>query len=79
MNPWQVAFVVLQIIFTIVLAGFLVILRLFYKDMKIMDVRISKLEQRQSIDDVQYQFIREQLAKITKDIEKIFKLITKRR
>ena len=79
MNPWQVAFVVLQVVFTLALTGFLLVLKMFYKDVKHLDGRIADLEKRQEVDDAQYKFIQKQLSEITKNIEKIFKLITKRR
>lgn len=79
MNPWQVAFVVLQVVFTLALTGFLIVLKMFYKDVKTLDSRIADLEKRQAVDDAQYKFIKQQLADITKNIEKIFKIITKRR
>lgn len=79
MNPWQVAFVVLQVVFTLALTGFLIVLKMFYKDVKTLDGRVADLETRQAVDDAQYKFIQKQLGEITKNVEKIFKIITKRR
>lgn len=79
MNPWQVAFVVLQVVFTLALTGFLIVLGRFSKDVKVLDDRIADLEKRQAVDDVQYKFIQEQLGEIKKNIKEIFNLIKKRR
>jgi len=78
MSPWQVAFVVLQVVFTLALSGFLIVLKTFYKDIKIMDKRVSDLEKKQAVDDAQYKFIQKQLLDITKNIEKIYKMLNKR-
>ena len=72
MNPWQVAFVVLQVVFTLALTGFLIVLKMFYKDVKTIDLRVSGLERKQAVDDQKFIDFGKRLDKIDRNITRVY-------
>ncbi len=83
MNTWEIAFTVLQIIFTISISAVILVLRAFYNDIKNfrteidtkivnVEIRVRDLEAQQGIENERYQFILKNLDSINKMISKLF-------
>jgi|TARA_Y100000310_G_C20667835_1_gene808599 hypothetical protein len=65
-NPWQVAFIVLQVIFTLSLSAFVVLIKNSFKDIKALRIKVVEVEKWLAVDRERFRSIDQKLGDIKK-------------